>query len=68
MGELSGREGLDGGEGATSPLRAEISSASFGRYLTTDKPRENRADSKKGWTQLVKQKTKWHCCNLPASI
>lgn len=68
MGELSGGEGLEGGEGATSPLRAEISSAPFGRYLTTDKPQKNRADSKKGWTQLVKQKTKWHCCNLPASI
>lgn len=41
-----------------SPLRAEISSAPFGRYLTTDKPWENRADGKKRQTQLVKQKTK----------
>lgn len=68
MGELSRGEGLEGGERGTPPLRPEISSAPFGRYLTDDKPQENGADSKKGWTQLVKQKTKWHCCNLPASI
>lgn len=48
MGELTGGEGLEGGEGAMSPLRVEISSVPFGSYLTTDKPWKNRADSKKG--------------------